>query len=88
MRAMDAREQLLIVDDDPSVRAMLSEYLEERGFAVRAVGSGAEMRQALESALPDLVLLDLRLPGEDGLQLARFLRERYDLVSCPVDSWH
>jgi two-component system phosphate regulon response regulator OmpR len=79
MRAMDAREQLLIVDDDPSVRAMLSEYLEERGFAVRAVGSGAEMRQALESALPDLVLLDLRLPGEDGLQLARFLRERYDL---------
>jgi two-component system phosphate regulon response regulator OmpR len=76
---MDAREHLLVVDDDASVRAMLTEYLDGRGFDVRAVSSGGEMRAALEQRLPDLVLLDLRLPGEDGLQLARFLRERYDV---------
>lgn len=76
---MDGREQLLIVDDDASVREMLTEYLDGRGYDVRAVASGAEMRTALEQRLPDLVLLDLRLPGEDGLQLARFLRERYDV---------
>lgn len=71
--------RLLIVDDDPSVRAMLREYLGNHGFAVSEAGSGEEMRAALDSQLPDLVLLDLRLPGEDGITLARFLRERYDV---------
>jgi two-component system phosphate regulon response regulator OmpR len=71
--------RLLIVDDDPSVRAMLAEYLGGHGFAVGEAASGEEMRQALEADLPDLVLLDLRLPGEDGITLARFLRERYDV---------
>jgi two-component system phosphate regulon response regulator OmpR len=71
--------RLLIVDDDPSVRAMLREYLGNHGFAVSEAGSGEEMRKALDAELPDLVLLDLRLPGEDGITLARFLRERYDV---------
>ena len=71
--------RLLIVDDDPSVRAMLREYLGNHGFEVGEAGSGDEMRAALDAQLPDLVLLDLRLPGEDGITLARFLRERYDV---------
>lgn len=71
--------QLLVVDDDASVRNMLTEYLAGHGFAVRTAGDGAAMRAELERELPDLVLLDLRLPGEDGLTLARFLRERYDV---------
>jgi len=70
---------LLVVDDDDSVRAMLTEYLGGHGYAVRAAADGAAMRLALETELPDLVLLDLRLPGEDGLTLARYLRENFDV---------
>jgi two-component system phosphate regulon response regulator OmpR len=76
---MDASGRLLVVDDDPSVRAMLVEYLSGHGYEVRVAAGGADMREAVERELPDLVLLDVRLPGEDGLTLARFLRERYDL---------
>lgn len=81
---MAARTNLLVVDDDASVRSMLIEYLGGHGYAVRAAGDGAAMRAELERELPDLVLLDLRLPGEDGLSLARFLRERYDVAIVMV----
>jgi DNA-binding response OmpR family regulator len=70
---------LLVVDDDASVREMMAEYLGGQGYAVRQAVDGTSMRQALEADLPDLVLLDLRLPGEDGFTLARYLRERYDV---------
>jgi two-component system phosphate regulon response regulator OmpR len=76
---MATSANLLVVDDDASVRAMLTDYLSGHGFAVRVAGDGAAMREQIERELPDLVLLDLRLPGEDGLTLARFLRERYDV---------
>jgi len=76
---MDHGARLLIVDDDESVRGMLREYLEDHGYAVAEAAGGAQMREALEAALPDVVLLDLRMPGEDGLTLARYLREHYDL---------
>lgn len=76
---MEARTRLLVVDDDPSVRAMLREYLEGHGFAVAEAGSGAQMRERIESEVPDAVLLDVRLPGEDGLVLARYLREHHDV---------
>jgi len=71
--------RLLVVDDDASVRAMLREYLQEHGYAVAEAAGGAQMREAIERSLPDVVLLDLRMPGEDGLTLARYLRERYDV---------
>lgn len=76
---MATATSVLIVDDDPSVRALLQEYLGDHGFAVRAVGDGRAMREEIERELPDLVLLDLRLPGEDGLTLARRLRETVDV---------
>ncbi len=76
---MAAIGQILVVDDDPDVRAMLAEYLELHGLAVTAVDSGAAMRDSLASAVPDVVLLDLRLPGEDGLSLLRYLRDNHAL---------
>jgi DNA-binding response OmpR family regulator len=76
---MDTPTRLLIVDDDVSVRAMLREYLEGHGFAVAEAGSGVAMREQLQRELPEVVLLDLRLPGEDGLTLARWLREHHQL---------
>jgi DNA-binding response OmpR family regulator len=71
--------RLLVVDDDASVRDMLREYMSSHGFTVSEAESGPQMREVLDRELPDVVLLDVRLPGEDGLSLARFLRERYDV---------
>jgi len=76
---MTPTANLLIVDDDPSIREMLLEYLGGRGYAVRAAANGDAMRAELDRELPDLVLLDLGLPGEDGLTLARYLRGQYDV---------
>jgi two-component system phosphate regulon response regulator OmpR len=76
---MDRSARVLIVEDDPSVRGMLREYLEGHGCVVAEADSGKGMRERLAIELPDLVLLDLRLPGEDGLALARWLRERCDV---------
>jgi two-component system phosphate regulon response regulator OmpR len=76
---MPVNGRILIVEDDASVRDMLVEYLSTHGYDVAAAGGGQAMREAIERALPDVVLLDVHLPGEDGLTLARFLRERYDV---------
>lgn len=66
---------ILAVDDDPAIRELLVDYLTEHGLRVTAVESGVEMQRVLQSQLVDLVLLDLRLGREDGMQLARSLRE-------------
>ena len=70
---------ILIVDDDDSVRKMIAEYLESHGYATAQACDGTAMRAAIEQATPDVVLLDLKLPREDGLTLARYLREHYDV---------
>lgn len=70
---------VLIVDDDPEVRNMLAEYLASHGYEVQQADDGKAMRTEIERHAPDVVLLDVRLPGEDGLTLARYLRERYDV---------
>jgi len=67
---------ILVVDDDPDIRDLLSEYLSNNEMRVSAVASGREMLALFDAQAIDLVLLDLKLPGEDGLQLARALRER------------
>ena len=70
---------VLVVDDDASIREMLHDYLSSHGYEVALAGDGTSMRSQIEAATPDLVLLDLGLPHEDGLSLARYLRERYDV---------
>jgi two-component system phosphate regulon response regulator OmpR len=75
---MDA-VRVLVVDDDPSIREMLAEYLGEHGYAVALAASGTAMRAERERARPAVVLLDIGLPGEDGLTLARYVREHYDI---------
>ena len=71
-----ATEHLLVVDDDPRLRELLARYLGEQGFRVSTVADGAAMDALLARARPDLVILDLMLPGEDGLSIARRLRAR------------
>ena len=70
---------VLVVDDDRALREMLAEYLSAHDYTVAQAGDGAAMRTAIERMKPDVVLLDLRLPHEDGLSLARYLRERHDV---------
>ncbi|MGA7541406.1 MAG: response regulator [Steroidobacteraceae bacterium] len=71
---MADRPHLLIVDDDREIRSLLSQYLEKNDFRTTAVADGREMRRVLERASVDLIVLDLMLPGEDGLTLCRELR--------------
>jgi DNA-binding response OmpR family regulator len=84
MPRMDEPTRVLIVDDDASVRAMLREYLGGHGFAMSEASSGPQMRECLERDAPHLVLLDIRLPGEDGLSLAKYLREHHDVAIIMV----
>ncbi len=71
--------RILTVDDEPELLAMLSEYLSRQGYSVATAGDGVSMRRLLNEQHFDLALLDINLPGEDGLSLARYLRERYAL---------
>jgi two-component system, OmpR family, response regulator len=66
---------ILVVDDDAAIRELLTLYLAENDMRVSTARTGAEMTRVLEEHVVDLVVLDLRLNGEDGMQLARRLRE-------------
>ena len=70
----DHPTRLLVVDDDQHIRALLTRYLTQEGFAVVGVEDGAAMDEWLAGNQADLVILDLMLPGEDGLSVARRLR--------------
>ncbi|MDH3614368.1 MAG: response regulator [Gammaproteobacteria bacterium] len=76
---LDEGLQLLVVDDDPGIRELLCRYLGEQGFRVSAVQDGRSMDEWLAENTADLVILDLMLPGEDGLSLARRLRSDHKL---------
>src|SRR5258708_8756405 len=67
---------ILVVDDDPQIRALLEEYLAASGLRVSAAASGKQMSQILTDEAIDLVVLDLRLAGEDGMAIARSLRHQ------------
>ncbi len=70
---------VLVVDDELAVRQLVSEYLEQNDFRVSEAASGAELMGAFRAQVVDLVLLDLRLHGEDGMQLLRQLRAESQL---------
>jgi two-component system OmpR family response regulator len=67
---------ILVIDDDPIIRELVVEYFGNNDMRVSAGVSGREMFEVIDREAIDLVLLDLKLPGEDGMQLARSLRER------------
>ena len=81
VRTMPSQEapSILIVDDDEDIRTLLAEYLGQQGLRVQTAGDGAAMQEVLDSTPVDLVVLDLTLPGEDGLVLCRNLRAHSDL---------
>ncbi len=70
---------ILVVDDDAAIRELIREYLVEQDFKVSVAETGADMDRVLAVEIVDLVILDLKLPDEDGLAIARRLRESLDL---------
>jgi len=71
---MTKTDRVLVVDDDPELRTLLAEYLADVGFVVDLAGDGEQMRRAMHRALPDVIVMDLMLPGADGLTLTREIR--------------
>ncbi len=75
---MERPHRIWVVDDDPDLRQLLSTYLGEQGYEVRCMADGAQLMARLEGQRPDLLVLDLMLPGDDGLTLLRRLRDGAD----------
>ena len=73
---MERKDSILIVDDDIEIRKLLCEYLDQQGYRVLAAADGKEMWSILDKSMVDLIVLDLMLPGDDGLVLCRDLRSR------------
>jgi two-component system, OmpR family, response regulator len=73
-RAGDPPEHLVVVDDDPKLRALLAQYLSQSGYKVTTAADGRGLDRILDTRLVDLIVLDLMLPGEDGLAICRRLR--------------
>lgn len=74
---MQQISQVLIVEDDQRLADLTREYLQANGFAVEVEGDGAKAAERIINEQPDLVILDLMLPGEDGLSICRKVRQRY-----------
>ncbi len=81
MNRKQQMERILVVDDDLQLQQLLTTYLTEQGYSASAVGDGVSMDRWLDQYDPDLIILDMMLPGEDGLSLARRLRHR---ASTPI----
>lgn len=71
---MSDRVHIAVVDDERDIRDTIAEYLDINGFQVSTADGGTALRQLVEQAEIDLVILDITMPGEDGLSLCRFLR--------------
>ncbi|HET7033018.1 MAG TPA: response regulator [Casimicrobiaceae bacterium] len=79
LEASPAPVHVLAVDDDPSVRQMIADYLADNEIKVTVAGSGKEIAPLMARDTIDLIILDLKLPGEDGMQIARELRAESDV---------
>ena len=73
LRAPDHRPRILVVDDEPSLRDLLCDYLDQHGYEPMAAANAVEMDKVISKSHPDLIVLDLMMPGEDGLSVCRRL---------------
>lgn len=76
---MERTQHILIVDDNREIRELLAKFLSRNGLRVSVANGGNEMRQQLRAGAPDLIVLDIMMPGEDGLTLCRQVRQDSDI---------
>ncbi|MET0203254.1 MAG: response regulator, partial [Casimicrobiaceae bacterium] len=78
---MNAAATILVVDDEPDVREVLEECFAARGYSVLGADSAGAAREMAAKHPIDVAVVDINMPGEDGLSLARHLRERYSRIA-------
>lgn len=78
------RREILIVDDDPAIRQLVTDELSKRNFGVAGAGSAGEARKVLDHYLPDLILLDIVMPDKSGLELIKELRQDWRFKWTPI----
>ncbi len=81
---MSGDGEILVVEDNPQNYELAEFLLEDAGFAVRRAADAEELRRALASGLPDLVLMDIQLPGVDGLSLVSEIRALPEAAALPI----
>ena len=72
------------VEDDIDIRELIVYTLESAGYRAEGIGNGASLRTAMEKTLPELILMDIMLPGEDGVSLLQWIRSRNETAGIPV----
>jgi two-component system phosphate regulon response regulator OmpR len=77
---MTTSASILVVEDDEDIRQLIAEYLGAQGYAVQTAATGAQARECLLAERPQLVILDIGLPDDDGLAIARHVREQLDIA--------
>lgn len=78
------QQDILVVEDHPQNLELVEFLLEEAGYLVRAARNGAEVKAEIQRGLPALVLMDIQLPGTDGLTLVQEIRRRPDAAGLPI----
>jgi DNA-binding response OmpR family regulator len=78
--ALTATAHIVVCDDEPDIRDIVAEYLASHGYVVMQADAGPVLREIVNNHPVDIVILDIRMPGEDGLSLARYLREHSDVA--------
>jgi DNA-binding response OmpR family regulator len=80
---------IIVVDDEAGLRGMIEDYLSMQGFAVSAAENGAALDRLLVSSSPDIILMDVNMPGEDGLSIVKRLRnagERMGIIMLTANA--
>ena len=85
---MDNNTHILVVDDDPQICDLLQDYLQQYGFIVSTAHNGDAMQDVLDKHMIQLVILDLMLPGDDGLTLCKKIREQSDVIIIMLSAIH
>jgi two-component system cell cycle response regulator DivK len=80
----DARPTVLVVDDFDDTRLLVKTWLEKKGFRVVEAGNGTQAIEAAENYRPDLIIMDLEMPGMDGLEATRKIRTVGNLAGVPI----
>ncbi len=80
----DRKERVLVVDDDPDALKTYTDILASEGYDVSTAADGEQALDRIDRCRPDVILLDVMMPGKDGIEVARLLTQRHDTENIPV----